>query len=71
MIQKTNAVYLEFHTYTSQNKNSQSFVHTTQRLDMCSASNTADVETIIQLVPNLWRVSLVMEAMAAVIPVNE
>jgi hypothetical protein len=52
MIQKTNAAYLELHTYTSRQKNSQSFVHTSQRLEMCSASHTADVETIIQLVPN-------------------
>jgi hypothetical protein len=34
---------------------------------MCSASHTADVETIIQLVPNFCAVSLVMEAMAVVI----
>jgi hypothetical protein len=33
-------------------ENSQSFVHTSQRLDMCSASHTADVQTIIQIVPN-------------------
>jgi hypothetical protein len=52
MIQKTNAAYIELHTYTSRLKNSQSFVHTSQRLDVCSASHTADVETIIQLVPN-------------------
>jgi hypothetical protein len=52
VIQKTNAAYLELHTYTSRWKNSQSFVHTSQRLDMCSASHTADVEMIIQLVPN-------------------
>jgi hypothetical protein len=51
-MQKINAAYLELHTYTSRQKNSQSFVHTSQRLDMCSASHTADVETIIQLVPN-------------------
>jgi hypothetical protein len=38
MIQKTNAAYLE--------------LHTSQRLGMWSASHTADVETIIQLVPN-------------------
>jgi hypothetical protein len=31
---------------------SQSFVHSSQRLDMRSASPTADVETTIQLVPN-------------------
>jgi hypothetical protein len=41
MIQKTNAAYLELHTYTSRYKNSQSFVNTSQ-----------DVETIIQIVPN-------------------
>jgi hypothetical protein len=52
MIQKLNAAYLELHTYTSRKKNSQSFVHTSQRLHMCSASHTADVETIIKLVPN-------------------
>jgi hypothetical protein len=33
-------------------ENSQSFVHTSHRLDMCSASHTADVQTIIQIVPN-------------------
>jgi hypothetical protein len=38
---------LRTHTYTSRYKNSQSFVHTSQRLDMCSASHAADVETII------------------------
>jgi hypothetical protein len=54
MIQKTNAAHLELHLYTSRWKNSQSFVHITQRLDMCSANHTADVEMIIQLVqPNL------------------
>jgi hypothetical protein len=47
MIQKTNSAYLDLHTYTSRYKNSQSCVHTSQRLDMCSASHTADVETII------------------------
>jgi hypothetical protein len=47
MIQKTNAAYLELDTYTSRYKKSQTFVHTSQRLDMCSASHTADVETII------------------------
>jgi hypothetical protein len=52
MIQKTNAAYLELHTFTSQQKNSQSFVHTSQRLDTCTASHMADVETKIQLVPN-------------------
>jgi hypothetical protein len=52
MIQKTNAAYLELHTYTSRWKNSQSFVHTSQRLDMCSTSHMADVKTIIQLFPN-------------------
>jgi hypothetical protein len=52
MIQKTNATYLELHTYTSRQKNSESFVQTSQRLDMCSASHTADVEMIIQLIPN-------------------
>jgi hypothetical protein len=51
MIQKTNAANLELLTYTSRQKNSQSFVHTSQRLDMCSASHTADVETTIQFVP--------------------
>jgi hypothetical protein len=56
MIQKTNAAYLELHTYANRYKNSQSFVHTSQRLDMCSASHTADVETIIQLVPNFCSV---------------
>jgi hypothetical protein len=50
IIQKTNAA-IELHSYTSRYK-TQSFVHTSQRLDMCSASHTADVETIIQLVPN-------------------
>jgi hypothetical protein len=52
MIQKTNAANLELHTYTSRWKNSQSFVHTSQRFDMCSTSHTADVEMIIQLIPN-------------------
>jgi hypothetical protein len=40
------------HTDTSKLRNSQNFVHTSQRLDMCSASHTEDVETIIQLVLN-------------------
>jgi hypothetical protein len=53
VIQKTNTAFLELHTYTSRYKNSQSFVHTSQRLDMCSASHTADIEMIIQLVPNV------------------
>jgi hypothetical protein len=52
MTQKRNAVYSEPHTYTSWYKNSQNFVHTSRTLDMCSASHTADVEMIIQLVPN-------------------
>jgi hypothetical protein len=37
------------HTYTSQQK---IFEHTSQRLDVCSAINTAVVETTIQLVSN-------------------
>jgi hypothetical protein len=52
MIQKTNAAYLELHNQHQSIENSQSFIHTSQRLDMSSASHTADVETIIQLVPN-------------------
>lgn len=52
LIQKTNEAYLELHTYTSRYKNSQSFVLTAQKLNMCSAIHTTDVETIIQLVPN-------------------
>jgi hypothetical protein len=52
IIQKINAAYLEFYTYTSRLKNSQSFVHTSQRLGVCSASHALDVDTTIQLVPN-------------------
>jgi hypothetical protein len=37
---------------------------------MCSASHTADVETIIHSSQTLCRVSLVMESMAVVIRVN-
>jgi hypothetical protein len=43
--------------------NSQSFVHTSQRLNMCPASHTADVETVIRH-PKLCAVSLVTEGMA-------
>jgi hypothetical protein len=56
MIQKTSAAYLEFHTHTIREKNSQSFVNTSQRLDMYSASHTADVETTIKLVPNFVQI---------------
>jgi hypothetical protein len=34
---------------------------------MCSASHTADVETTIQLVPNLVQIVPVMEAVAVMI----
>jgi hypothetical protein len=57
MIQKKNMLYLELHAYTKQKKNSQSFVLISEILDICSVSHMANVEMLIQLVPDfVWSV---------------